>query len=258
MKSVSALFKTAKDQVEPFVHAANRWEREKALQGLGMNEGLYFTMRILELDANCDGKITEIEVAKFETLGKEMVSAYQQFFTNTGVVTALILSLIFPIAFELELTGAEASREYIMNIVAYVFLQVSVTCCMLVLVYSAIMHSQLSFFMPNIACQLWYLDRVRKWLVYFEVVKNATYIFLSISMICKATADSWFGFISLLPLLGTCFALLHLTGYVNPYVLNPYLQSYIKFVLFKEKHEEKSLRGNKEVVTQRGKNIQPM
>ena len=63
------------------------------------NEGLFTIMKLVSLDMDGDGSISAEEVAKYEEHCKALVDGYLGYFTSDGVVTALVLSIIYPLCF---------------------------------------------------------------------------------------------------------------------------------------------------------------
>ena len=98
--SVTAAIDSAKKQVEPFIRAKSRWEREKALAAVGYNEGLYFLMRVLELDANRDGRIPFGALAdgrvpfNFETLSTYVYQFAKDELLEESALAALTIIIV--------------------------------------------------------------------------------------------------------------------------------------------------------------------
>ena len=85
----------------------------------------------------------------------------------------------------------------------------------------------LTFWMPNLPTQLWFIRRIQVFLPTLVTLKNLSFIFASVSLMFSALSSSgWMGFAGLLPVLGALIPFLHIYCYMPAFVVNPYLQKH--------------------------------
>eukprot|EP00966_Prymnesium_polylepis_P326616 7382527-Prymnesium_polylepis.2 len=189
-EQVEAMIKESVDLLSPFAEADDGKYTKAHCDALGRNEGLFTHLRLVALDSDGDGKLSPDEYERYCAEGQQLVDAYLSFFINGGVVSALLFSIVFPMAFDMEIDGLGWDDDYggalarppknrmrcsllagahecaalgakqWLGICAYLFSMLSCGMCFVMLVYTGSMYSQLSFWMPNLNCQLWYVSKV--------------------------------------------------------------------------------------------------
>ena len=235
IEALNKLVKEAKDNVDRFAKfdagGIRGWEVASFKRSIGMNEGLCQALQLAALDEDGDGKLNETEVERYYVEGQKMVDTCLNTFLNQGVVSALMLSIVFPLAVEehrltIDWDGSygDSTVVFALNLVAYVALMIIVATSLSVLYATSLMYSQLSFMMPNLRLKLWYLRQIRNQLTNIEVGKAtsmyATAAYLLFSNLASAT---WMGFIALIPLF--------MVARVNTYLLGPVLRAADKELL---------------------------
>jgi len=230
-EDLQKLVDEAKAQLNEWANAETKASQEKAFRAFGRNEGLYTLMKLVALDTNGNGKISEKEVAKYEEHGKVLVDSYLGYFTSDGVVIALVLSIIYPLTFDATgdgLTwdgdGINLDAEQSLDLLASICLHISTAGSFCTLTYLASMYTQLSFHLPTLPAQLMYIRYIQSYMPVLVTIKNWSLIFAAAAYVFKAlSTQAWFGLFSLLTVLGTLTPVLHVFNYGVPFVINPFL-----------------------------------
>jgi len=151
-----------------------------------------------------------------------------------GVVTALILSILFPIAIDGQILEVEdtdwfgtvsLSNQQTLALVAYILYQVATACSVFVLVAVANMYTQLSFHMPTTSAKLYYIEHIRWALPLLVALKNCSLIFAGMAYVFDSVSThGGFGLFSLLSAFGAGVPVVWLVGHMNAKVSIPYLK----------------------------------
>lgn len=213
----------------------------KVMGDLGGREGMFSLLRIVQLDQNGDGHIGAAEVAQFEELGKQLVDQYLGYFGSEGVVTALVFSTMFPIAastsLDMEFIYAETEApsydvKTALSIVAYVSLMLSVSMSICHLIYMSGMYLIMSFWLPTVRAQLFFVDVIQGWGRMLSICKNTCFIAAALYLLFSSLSTSgWVGFAALMPVLGALVPVAHLWAYVGTQLVTPYLFNYTRELL---------------------------
>ena len=107
MTRAAVLVRQAQTRLVEFASATNKTDRDRAKEAMGQNEGLCTLLKLAALEPSGDVLDSE-ELAKYMAIGGELVSSYIDSFTAGGVVTALMLSVVLPFLWELEVPGDSA------------------------------------------------------------------------------------------------------------------------------------------------------
>jgi len=122
------------------------------------------TLTLAEIDVDEEGNIAVEDLAQ----AQRMVDSMRDELLNAGVVAALILSIMFGLAYEenealLRLQADLQSGERwdysdVSDLTSFVA-NMTAVCSAIVTVYlSSTMYTQLSFWMPTLEAQLWYVS----------------------------------------------------------------------------------------------------
>jgi len=124
------------------------------------------------LDHDNDGLLDEKDMRLYLKSGEKMVDAFKGFAETNGIVGALILSVVYPLALQQEIehfdfcfleddsngsAGAatatlsrhEVRRVYLQT-AAVVMLSIACILALALVIFSARIHTQISFWMPNL------------------------------------------------------------------------------------------------------------
>ena len=96
---IEKLVSGARKKLKSYASAETHSERHKSFAELGMSEGLFLILKLAALDSNRDRVIDDDEADEFEKESQEMVETHKSSLLNTAVVSALALSLVFPLAY---------------------------------------------------------------------------------------------------------------------------------------------------------------
>ena len=172
------------------------------------------------LDADNDGEIGDSELQSFVEMGERIVDANQSFALNTGVVSALLLSVLVPVAFssavsirDVSWSGVDIERAqpwsaptngpelFTLQTLSFLLLHTAIALAFLLLAVSARIYTQISFWMPNLESQLWYAQTVADTLAVLEAVKTACLMLSITSLFFYALVHTaWIGLFTLLPI----------------------------------------------------------
>lgn len=173
------------------------------------------------LDADNDGEVGDSELQSFVEMGERIVDANQSFALNAGVVSALLLSVLYPVAFSSatqirDVTWTAPSIEsdtalqppptngpalFTLQTLSFLLLHTAIALAFTLLAVSARIYTQISFWMPNLESQLWYAQTVADTLAVLEAVKSACLLLSIASLFMYAVVHAaWVGMFTLLPL----------------------------------------------------------
>ena len=128
---------------------------------LGGCAGACMMLAIARMDVDGDGSFDEEDLNSAQRL----VDGTMNELLNAGVVAALILSIMFPLAYEenealleLKLHAAEGwDWRHWSDLTSFLANQVAVCSAFMTVVLSSMMYTQISFWMPTLEAQLWYV-----------------------------------------------------------------------------------------------------
>ena len=165
-------------------------------------------MRLAALDSDGDGHLSEDELKMFHEIGGNLVEAHLSAFLNQGVVTALVLSITFPLAVGHELGMSwngevdDSTTYFIFRLIAYIALLLVTGISMGVLVTTSLLFSQLTYMMPTLTSKIWLINKVRKLLTHIEVGKQQSVTCMAVYLLSNALATStWLGLLAVFPLI---------------------------------------------------------
>uniref|UniRef100_A0A6T8D3L9 EF-hand domain-containing protein n=1 Tax=Prymnesium polylepis TaxID=72548 RepID=A0A6T8D3L9_9EUKA len=231
-EQVEAMIKESVDLLSPFAEADDGKYTKAHCDALGRNEGLFTHLRLVALDSDGDGKLSPDEYERYCAEGQQLVDAYLSFFINGGVVSALLFSIVFPMAFDMEIDGLGWDDDYgalgakqWLGICAYLFSMLSCGMCFVMLVYTGSMYSQLSFWMPNLNCQLWYVSKVVHMMTTLNTTMVLIYIFTAAAMLFQGlSANAWVGIFGVLPFAMCAGPAAHWYGWFANCIITPQMQ----------------------------------
>jgi hypothetical protein len=178
---VQNLVAEAKTNLKTYLDSTTKFQKIFAMRKIGLNEGLSFMLMLAALDANGDGILSPEELATFHEQSQIMIDAHLNALTNSGVVSALILSVIFPIAYAEKVDGNASGYKY----VEYISLQCALATAITTVFCAAGVHTHLSFYLPNNRLRVWYINELnqRHIMPCIEILKNISLVLLGVSLL---------------------------------------------------------------------------
>ena len=176
---------------------------------LGGCEGVASAVFLASLDANGDGEVGADKLLAYKEKGQKLVDATLALSLNAGVIAALLLSVVFPLAvnpFDPEISETLAFS----NETAEIFLLLSYTCWLLMCCISLMtvfvstrIYTFLSFWMPTLESQLWLLQDSSKWILSLAMFPQFIMWVAPFALLFSGLAVAgWFGLLGLIPLVG--------------------------------------------------------
>ena len=151
----------------------------------GGQEAWASDIMLATLDANHDGQLTDKEYTQYLEHGQRVVDAIQNFATNNGVIAALFLSMVFPMALDYEV-----DMQMDLRTANFVLLGWSSMLAFLILGIAARVYTHVSFWMPNIESKVWYSQKVSKYLMHLETCKSLLAVFGLTTLVIHAFVNS--------------------------------------------------------------------
>ena len=232
-EEVEEMIRDARENLKGFAEASTKREMDRELTKIGRHEGLFTLFRLVQLDRDGDGRISDEEYQHFQDDGKILVDAYLSNFTSDGVVVALILSLLYPLVFEADFAfSLDSSFEFegsLLDFTTFTLIYVSISLAIFCLAALSALYLQLSFHMPDVTSQLWYIRTIIPFLSAMVTIKNLTLTVSSLALCTHAMAKaSTIGLIvGLLPVVAALAPLVYLFQYRASHIHNPYLQQQV-------------------------------
>jgi hypothetical protein len=214
------LVRSAREKLRAWVDSKTGTEREAAFQRIGMNEGLALLMSIASLEEDGDGKLSSAELEKFAEQSEKTISAHGESLTNAGVVCALILSVIYPMAYGIETPNGSNAFKYL----EYIFLQFAVAGSITTVFGAGGVFTQLSFFLHTNKLKLWYINEINTYHIMpcIEGMKNVSLVMLALAIVAHQLNSTMFplNLVSFVPLILIIVAL-SMWGYGNGSIIQP-------------------------------------
>jgi len=194
----------------------------KDLLFTGGHEGWAADIMMSSLDHDNDGLLDEKDMRLYLKSGEKMVDAFKGFAETNGIVGALILSVVYPLALQQEIehfdfcfleddsngsAGAatatlsrhEVRRVYLQT-AAVVMLSIACILALALVIFSARIHTQISFWMPNLESKVWYAQRNSKTLLHLETAKTCLVFLALLALLLFGIARAWwFGVMTGIP-----------------------------------------------------------
>lgn len=192
-----------------------------AVGALGGCERACTLAALASLDTDGNGKLSKDEYERYVTVGGALVESTKNFHLNAGVVAALVLSVVYGLAYEeneslASLASKESWRDMatVADLTSFLAMQLAVATSFLTVLVSSRLYTQLAFWMPNLDSQLWFIDASATMSGHLESFKNLTLFstLLALSLETAVTA-TWLDLVAFLPLalLGLFYAHLELS-----------------------------------------------
>lgn len=155
--------------LEAYYHEGRRetFGFAKQLILLGGIEGAFSLICAAKLDKNADGLITAVELEIYREESKAVIENALNQYLNNGVVAALILSIVVPLALQPVDVGDECNDRFgadachIFQILSFITVQIIFTSSLVLLYLSTVSYKQLSFWMPDLTSQLWFINEAK-------------------------------------------------------------------------------------------------
>lgn len=132
---------------------------------LGGMEGINVLVQLAKMDDDSDGKISATETEKFISNSRELSEAVASLCLNSGVIAALFISILYPIAITVDMPeasgecddffGGEACLAF--EIIALSSVQISLCLSVKLLFVALRMYTGLAFWMPTAEARIKYL-----------------------------------------------------------------------------------------------------
>jgi len=168
-------------------------------------EGICTLLRLASLDKDGDGKITSEELQRFEETSVKLIDDAATLLTNTGVVSALVLTMFVPI--ELAEPSSDTLETFhtganVLMYVSFVFDMLVVTCA-LVLVFMSAVTMNLMMPLPSHKAKLEYLrGSSGRWLQFQTVTMIVELFACALSFFFRGLLESpKVGFVAVLPIM---------------------------------------------------------
>ena len=185
------------------------------IQLLGGPEPACILLSLASLDADGNGKLSEHEHERYTQLGERLVESTKNFHLNAGVVAALVLSVVFGLAYEENdaLTalaapdtwgpfGSQAFTTAMADLTSFLAMQLAVSTAFVTVLLSSRMYTQISFWMPNLDSQLWFIKESATATAFLEWAKNLT-LFSTLLALSLETAvtTTWLNVMAFIPII---------------------------------------------------------
>ena len=155
---------------------------------LGGLEGACTAIALAKLDVDGDGSFSEEERAFFEETANKLVESTLNFNINTGVVAALILSMVFPFAMSAPESDQqwESSVQVALLMLYLIFMQLSLACSLSLIYISSRMYVHIVYWMPNVYSQIWYVRQQRQMILFISLLQLCQIFFVAFAVIFGA------------------------------------------------------------------------
>jgi hypothetical protein len=112
--------------------------------------------------------MSEVDTKRFEGENTEIIDTQLSALQNGLIVSVLVLSIIYPIVYNLEMPAHPSPLQYI----EYISMNLAVFGCIVSLYISSLMHLQLAFFLPTSSLKNWYIVKVQHLRPLIETLKK--------------------------------------------------------------------------------------
>lgn len=219
---VAYLVNDARNKLKAYLECKSASERNKAMQKIGLNEGLAFFLAVASLDIDCQGHMQPAQMKKFSEQSGKAIETYLNALTNTGVVSALVLSAIFPLAYDEGVQhGAGVFRYF-----EYIFIQCALAGSITTVFGSAGLYTHLSFYLPTSRLRVWYIEKINMLQIMpcLEGLKNCSLIAMILALFSRQLHKTFFplSLVSAVPVVLLLVAL-SMWGYANLQIITPAL-----------------------------------
>ena len=158
----------AKKELREYLEEANIY---KADHKIGGNEGRAIKFALAQLDADGDGKLTDEELIQLEETSKENVEKTLGLLLNSGVVGALILSMLYSLTFT-TVTYQDKSVEFFgerlcdfFYYVMMILINLATASSFILIFFSTRVYTHLAFWLCTTSAKLKYMSEVKLSLV---------------------------------------------------------------------------------------------
>lgn len=151
---------------------------------------------------NGDGTISPEEVQRYKDQSKKLVDAVLSFTLNNGVVAALLLSIVYPMAFQFELDfdWSAFDAQQTSRLLAFLTLLALVLFALILLVLTTRMYTMLSFWMPTLDCQLWFIRDSTNWILFMAFLPIWMLWTAPLALVFNTVGNfGWIGLTSIVP-----------------------------------------------------------
>ena len=207
LESVQTLLALARNRLSSSVQKAH--SPAAAVSALGGCEQACMLLTLSNLDPDGSGHLDAAELERYAEVGSQLVESNKNFHLNAGVVSALVLSVAFGLAYEendvLLALSEKTTWDHgaFVDILSFIGLQVAVALSFVTMMASSRLYTQLAFWMPNLESQLWFINESARLTSQLETCKNATLFstLLALSLETAVASIWWLDAVAFLPLL---------------------------------------------------------
>lgn len=158
----------AKKTLESYVNAKNDADESATYAKIGRCEGLFNILQLANFKVDDNNRMSEEDMERFRKENNDRIDTQLSALQNSLIVTVLVLSIIYPIAYHIDLPSDPLLGQY----VEYIVMQIAVFCCVVSLYMSSLMYLQLAFFLPTANLKTWYIEEVQHLRPTIEASKN--------------------------------------------------------------------------------------
>ncbi|KAL1521775.1 hypothetical protein AB1Y20_021428 [Prymnesium parvum] len=176
---------------------------------LGGSARVCTLLALSSLDSDGDGQLSEDEAEQ----AKSLVEATLNSHLNVGVVAALVLSVLFPLAYEEKSTLADlAISEHWgtvewSDLTSFVAVQLAISASAVSVFMSSRMYAQVSFWLPSLEARLWYISISSSTTTFLETIKNFTLFATLLSLgLETAVSATWLDTLAFSPIVLLTFS----------------------------------------------------
>jgi hypothetical protein len=180
---------------------ARKSRRPVASLGGSANACTLLALAGLDADGDGDWSASDVETSK------GLVEATKDAQLNAGVVAALVLSILFPLAYEekealLRLSEAQSwSYASISDCTSFISMQLAVSAAFVTVLISSRLYTQVAFWMPSLESQLWYITESSSATSLLEWSKNLTLLATLVTLTLEtAVSLTWLDALAYMPL----------------------------------------------------------
>jgi hypothetical protein len=186
----------------------------KLVRMLGGPEPACIMLSLASLDADGNGNLAPEELERYAQLGERLVESTKNFHLNAGVVAALGLSVVFGLAYEENDSlksvadpetwgpiGSQAWTTAIADLTSFLAMQLAVSMAFVTVLLSSRMYTQISFWMPNLDSQLWFINESAGATAFLEWAKNVTLFSTLLALgLETAVTTTWLNLLAFIPI----------------------------------------------------------
>ena len=178
----------------------------QTIRKLGGCERASTLLVLASLDVDGDGSLTPSELDRYQSAGAQLIEATKNYHLNNGVVAALVLSVVFGLAYEEKATLEGLAQldswtqSAVADVTSFVAMQLSVSTSSVLI--SSRLYTQITFWMPDLDAQLWFINESATVTSYLESCKNFTLFATLLTLGLEgAVTTTWLNVLAFIPVI---------------------------------------------------------